>query len=106
MKLFHEEIFGPIAPIYAFQNEKNVITLSNNTYYGLAAYIFTKKISSAYRFAEAIEAGSIGINTTDIYSELLPFGGWKESGLNREMGLEQSLDDFLETKSLVFGNLK
>ena len=106
MHLFHEEIFGPIAPIYRFSSEEEVITLANQTEYGLAAYLFTQNMTRCFRVAERLEAGSVGINTTDIYSELLPFGGWKQSGLSREMGLEKSLDDFLETKSLVIGNLK
>lgn len=105
MAMFHEEIFGPIAPIYRFSGEEEVITLANDTEYGLAAYLFTENIGRSIRVAEALEAGSVGINTTDVYSELLPFGGWKQSGLSREMGLEKCLDDFLETKSLVIGGL-
>ncbi|MGE0198229.1 MAG: NAD-dependent succinate-semialdehyde dehydrogenase [Simkaniaceae bacterium] len=105
MALFHEEIFGPVAPFYRFSSEEEVLALANATEYGLAAYVFTENMGRSLRVAEALEAGSVGINTTAIYSELLPFGGWKQSGLGREMGLEKSLDPFLETKSLVIGGI-
>ena len=106
MDLYHEEIFGPIAPFYRFSTDEEAIQIANDTEYGLAAYIFTENLRRSYRFSEALEAGSVGINTTDVYSELLPFGGWKQSGLGREMGLENSLNPFLETKSLVIGSLQ
>ena len=105
MALYREEIFGPVAAIYRFKTEEKAIQMANDTHYGLAAYLFTENIGRSWRVAEALQAGSVGINTTDVFSELLPFGGWKESGLGREMGLEKSLDDFYETKSLVIGGI-
>jgi len=105
MQLFYEEIFGPLAPMYRFSNEEEGVRLANNIEHGLAAYLFTKNIERSFRVAEMLEAGSVGINTTEVYSELLPFGGWKQSGINREMGIEKGLDDFLELKSFFIGGI-
>ena len=105
MQMYKEEVFGPVAPIYKFSTEEEVIKMANDTNYGLAAYLFTENIGRAYRVAESFEAGSVGINTTDVVSELLPFGGWKESGLGRENGLIGSLDSYCEVKSIIFSGV-
>ena len=106
MRLFHEEIFGPVAALYPFSTEEEAIRLANDTNYGLAAYLFSKNIGRTWRVAEALEAGSIGVNTCDVTSELLPFGGWKESGIGRENGIVGSLDDYTENKSLIIGEIQ
>lgn len=105
MSLYRAEIFGPVAPIYRFTTESEAISMANDTPYGLAAYLFSQNPSRMWRVAEALEAGSIGVNTCDVTSELLPFGGWKESGIGRENGAIGSLDGYLEQKSVVLGGM-
>ncbi len=101
MRIYREEVFGPVAPIYRFSSEEEAIKMANDTNYGLASYLFSENIGRTYRVAESLEAGTVGINTTDVVSELLPFGGWKESGIGRENSLIGSLDAYCETKSIV-----
>ena len=105
MRAYHEEIFGPIAAIYPFSTEEEAIAIANDTTYGLAAYVFSENIGRLYRIVDNLEAGSIGLNTTDITSELLPFGGWKESGIGRENGLIGSLDAYCENKSIIIAGI-
>ena len=97
MRMANEETFGPVAPIYHFNEESEVIRLANDTQYGLAAYFYTKDLSRTFRVYEALEYGIIGINTGIISTEVAPFGGVKESGLGREGG-PHGIDEFLETK--------
>ncbi len=99
-----EEIFAPVAAIYPFDTEEEVIGKANNTEYGLAAYGFTKDLNRAIRLAEKIEAGTIGINDAVPTTSNCPFGGFKQSGWGRELGAE-GLDSFLETKHISIGNL-
>ena len=106
MRMYREEVFGPVAPIYTFSTEEEAIQMANDTNYGLAAYLFSENIGRTWRVGEAFEAGSIGINTTDVVSELLPFGGWKESGLGRENSVIGSLDAYLEKKSLIISGIQ
>ncbi|MCB1082474.1 MAG: aldehyde dehydrogenase family protein, partial [Chlamydiia bacterium] len=106
MRMHAEEVFGPVAPIYTFKTEEEAIKMANNTNYGLAAYLFSENIGRTWRVAEQFEAGSVGINTTDVVSELLPFGGYKESGLGRENGVQGSLDPYLEKKSLIISSIQ
>ncbi|MDN3509310.1 MAG: NAD-dependent succinate-semialdehyde dehydrogenase [Candidatus Neptunochlamydia sp.] len=106
MQMYREEVFGPVAPIYTFSTEEEAIQMANDTNYGLAAYLFSEDIGRTWRVGEAFEAGSVGINTTDVVSELLPFGGWKESGLGRENGVVGSLDAYLEKKSLIISDIQ
>lgn len=106
MRMYREEIFGPVAPIYTFSTEEEAIRMANDTNYGLAAYLFSENIGRTWRVGEALEAGSVGINTTDVVSELLPFGGWKESGLGRENGVIGSLDAYLEKKALIIAGIQ
>ena len=102
MNFFKEEIFGPIAPIYKFENDKEVIEMANNTDYGLAAYFFSENISRCWKTAEKLEYGMIGINEGLISTEVAPFGGMKYSGYGRE-GSKYGILNYLEIKYLCFG---
>jgi succinate-semialdehyde dehydrogenase/glutarate-semialdehyde dehydrogenase len=104
MRLFNEEIFGPVAPIVKFETEAQAIALANATPFGLAAYFYSRDVGRCWRVAEAIEAGMVGINEGLISTEVAPFGGVKESGLGRE-GASEGLDEYLETKYLCFGGV-
>jgi succinate-semialdehyde dehydrogenase/glutarate-semialdehyde dehydrogenase len=104
MRLFQEEIFGPVAPIVKFNTEEQAIELANATPFGLAAYFYSRDVGRCWRVAEAIEAGMVGINEGLISTEVAPFGGVKESGLGRE-GSSEGLDEYLETKYLCFGGV-
>ncbi|MCP4047052.1 MAG: NAD-dependent succinate-semialdehyde dehydrogenase [Gammaproteobacteria bacterium] len=104
MRVFSEEIFGPVAPIFRFSTEKQAIAMANDTQFGLAAYFYTKDLGRAWRVAEAIEYGMVGVNEVAITSEVIPFGGVKESGQGRE-GSKYGLDDYLEIKYICMGGL-
>ncbi|KHJ55215.1 succinate-semialdehyde dehydrogenase [Aureimonas altamirensis] len=93
----HEEIFGPVAPIYRFETEEEVIRLANSTEYGLAAYIFTQDLKRAMRVGKGIETGMLGINRGLLSDPAAPFGGVKQSGLGREGGVTGILE-FMEAK--------
>ena len=99
-----EETFAPIAPLVAFDTEEEAIERANRTHYGLAAYLFTTNLARAWRVAEALEAGTVGVNDAVPTTSTAPFGGMKESGLGRELGSE-GLDAFLETKHISFGGI-
>ncbi len=92
-----EETFGPMAPLYKFENEDEVIELANDTIYGLAAYFYAKDLSRVYKVSEALEYGIVGVNTGIISTEVAPFGGVKQSGLGRE-GSHHGIEEFLEMK--------
>ena len=94
-----EETFGPLAPLFKFSDEQQVIEAANATEYGLAAYFYTQNISRVFRVGEALEYGMIGINTGLISNEVAPFGGVKASGLGRE-GSKYGIDEYLEIKYL------
>lgn len=102
MDAYRTEIFGPVACLYEFENEEEATTMANATQAGLSAYVFTADQDRLQRCTEALEAGVVGANSSMIFSNDLPFGGIKQSGLGREHGLE-SLDEFLETKSICMG---
>ena len=104
MRLFREEIFGPVAPIIAFDSEDEVIEMANDTEYGLAAYFFTRDIGRVWRVSEALDYGMVGSNTGMLSNEAAPFGGVKQSGQGRE-GSKYGLDDYLEMKYLCMGGL-
>ncbi len=104
MRLFNEEIFGPVAPIVKFETEDEAVALANATPFGLAAYFYSRDVGRCWRVAEAIEAGMVGINEGLISTEVAPFGGVKESGLGRE-GSSEGLDEYFETKYLCFGGV-
>jgi succinate-semialdehyde dehydrogenase/glutarate-semialdehyde dehydrogenase len=96
-----EEIFGPVAPIYRFEDEAEVIARANNTEYGLAAYIFTRDLSRGMRVAGAVEAGMIGLNRGLVSDPAAPFGGVKQSGLGREGGQHHGIAEFMEAKYIA-----
>lgn len=96
-----EETFGPVAALFKFDTEAEVLRRANDTPYGLAAYLFTSDVSRAFRAGEALETGMVGINTGVISSAVAPFGGVKESGLGRE-GSHHGIDEFLEVQTLHF----
>lgn len=102
MKLMTEEPFAPVMPILDFDKLDDVIAAANNTPYGLAAYVFTNDLTVATRMAEGLEAGIIGINDPVPATPQCPFGGMKESGMGRELGVE-GLDAYLETKYVSVG---
>jgi len=96
-QITYEETFGPVAPIYKFSNEKEVIEMANDSPYGLASYFYSRDIGRIWRVAEALDYGMVGVNTGIMSKAEAPFGGVKESGLGRE-GSKYGLDDFLEVK--------
>jgi succinate-semialdehyde dehydrogenase/glutarate-semialdehyde dehydrogenase len=98
-RCMREETFAPVVPVSVFDDEQQVIRQANDTRYGLAAYAFTRDLSRMWRLAEALEAGTIGINETVPATSQCPFGGLKESGWGRELGLE-GVDAYLETKHI------
>lgn len=104
MKIHNNEIFGPVAAIYTFKTEAEVIAKANNTPYGLAAYFYTKDYRRIWRVSEQLEYGMVGINTGFISTAVAPFGGIKASGYGRE-GSKYGVDDFLELKYLCYGAL-
>jgi succinate-semialdehyde dehydrogenase/glutarate-semialdehyde dehydrogenase len=104
MDLTQEEIFGPVAPIYRFETEAEVIQKANDTPFGLAAYFYGQNIGRIFRVAEALEYGMVGINTGLISTVTAPFGGVKESGVGRE-GSKYGMDDYLEMKYMCFGGI-
>ncbi|MEO0521606.1 MAG: NAD-dependent succinate-semialdehyde dehydrogenase [Pseudomonadota bacterium] len=97
MKVAHEETFGPLAPLFKFENEDEVIAMANDTIFGLASYFYAKDLSRVYKVAEALEYGIVGVNTGIISTEVAPFGGVKQSGLGRE-GSHHGIEEFLEMK--------
>jgi succinate-semialdehyde dehydrogenase / glutarate-semialdehyde dehydrogenase len=96
-RVFHEEIFGPVAPIGTFSSEEEAIARANDTEYGLVAYVFTRDIKRAIRVCEGLETGMVGLNQGMVSNAGAPFGGVKQSGIGREGGHE-GLEEFLETK--------
>lgn len=99
MKVAREETFGPVAPLFRFETEEDVIAMANNTEFGLASYFFSRDLSKVFRVAEALEYGMVGINTGVISTEVAPFGGIKQSGQGRE-GSKYGIEDYLEVKYL------
>ena len=104
MKIFHEETFGPVAPLFRFKTDEEAIEMANNTQFGLAAYFYSRDIGRIWRVAEALEYGMVGINEGILSSEVAPFGGVKESGIGRE-GARQGMEEYLETKYMLMGAL-
>ena len=102
MRILNEEPFAPVMPLLSFGSLEEVIAAANNTPYGLAAYVFTNDLTTATRMAEGLEAGIIGINDPVPATPQCPFGGMKESGLGRELGVE-GLESYLETKYVSIG---
>jgi succinate-semialdehyde dehydrogenase/glutarate-semialdehyde dehydrogenase len=104
MLVMHEETFGPVAPLMKFDTEEEVIRLANATEFGLASYFYTRDVGRAWRVAERLESGIVGINEGIISTEVAPFGGVKESGIGRE-GSKYGLEEYLEIKYLCYGGV-
>jgi succinate-semialdehyde dehydrogenase/glutarate-semialdehyde dehydrogenase len=99
MRFAREEIFGPVAPLFRFSKDQEAISQANDTEFGLAAYLYTRDISRAWRVGEALEYGMVGLNTGLISNEVAPFGGIKQSGVGRE-GSHYGIEEYLEIKYL------
>jgi succinate-semialdehyde dehydrogenase/glutarate-semialdehyde dehydrogenase len=99
MKVAKEETFGPLAPIFRFSSDEEVVQMANDTEFGLAAYFYSRDVGRVWRVAEALEYGMVGINTGLISNEVAPFGGVKQSGLGRE-GSHYGIDDYVVIKYL------
>jgi acyl-CoA reductase-like NAD-dependent aldehyde dehydrogenase len=97
MKVMREETFGPVAPIMAVADLDEAIRLANDTPYGLVAYAYTSDLRTTMAFVDRLEAGSVGINNVSVASVYAPYGGWKESGIGRELGLH-GLEGYVEAK--------
>jgi len=104
MILAKEETFGPVAPLFRFETEEEVIASANDTPFGLAAYLFTKDLARNFRVGDELEVGMIGLNVGAFATEVAPFGGVKQSGLGRE-GSHHGIDEFLEIKTFHIGGL-
>jgi succinate-semialdehyde dehydrogenase/glutarate-semialdehyde dehydrogenase len=104
MKVAVEETFGPVAPLFRFKDEADVIAQANDTEFGLASYFYARDMGRVWRVAEALEAGIVGVNTGLISTEVAPFGGVKQSGVGRE-GSKYGIDDFLQIKYVSMGGV-
>jgi succinate-semialdehyde dehydrogenase/glutarate-semialdehyde dehydrogenase len=104
MRVFREEIFGPVAPLFKFSTEEEAIAMANDTEFGLACYFYSRDIGRIWRVGEGLEYGIVGINEGIISNEMAPFGGVKESGQGRE-GSKYGLDDYLEMKYMCMGGI-
>ncbi len=104
MRVFREEIFGPIAPLFKFDTEEEALQMANDTEFGLACYFYSRDIGRIWRVAEGLEYGIVGINEGIISNEMAPFGGVKESGQGRE-GSKYGLDDYTEIKYMCIGGI-
>lgn len=105
MRVFREEIFGPVAPLLRFSDEEEAIRMANDTEFGLACYFYSRDIGRVWRVAEGLDYGIVGINEGLISNEMAPFGGIKESGQGRE-GSKYGMDDYLEIKYLCMGGIE
>ena len=104
MLITREETFGPVAPLFRFHTEDEVIGMANDTPFGLAAYFYARDVGRCFRVAEALEYGIIGVNEGIISTEVAPFGGVKQSGLGRE-GSHHAIEEFTELKYVLMGGL-
>lgn len=102
MKMMTEETFGPVAPLFRFESEEDVISMANATDVGLAGYFYTRNLHRAYRVAEALEVGMVGVNTGIISDPASPFGGVKQSGFGRE-GSSVGIEEYQITKQVTMG---
>ena len=104
MEFAREEIFGPVAPVFRFKDEKEVIELANATEFGLASYFYARDIGRVWRVAEGLEYGMVCVNDGILSTEVAPFGGVKESGSGRE-GSKYGIDEFIEIKAITMAGL-
>jgi len=105
MVVAHEETFGPVAPLFRFKDEADVIDQANDTEFGLASYFYAKDLARVFRVAEALEYGMVGVNTGLISTAEAPFGGVKLSGLGRE-GSKYGIEEFMEIKYVCLGGIR
>ena len=105
MLVAREETFGPVAPVFSFRDEKEALRMANDTEFGLASYFYTRDLARAWRVAEGLEYGIVGLNTGLISTEVAPFGGVKESGIGRE-GSKYGILDYTEIKYLCIGGIE
>lgn len=104
MACFREETFGPMAPLFRFKSDDDVVRMANDTEYGLAAYFFSQNFKRIWKVAEALEYGMVGVNSVSVVAPQAPFGGWKESGIGHE-GSKYGIEDYLELKLVALGGL-
>lgn len=104
MRVFSDEIFGPVAPLFRFETEEQAIAMANDTEVGLASYLYTQSIGRMWRVAEGLEYGIVGVNEGLISNEMAPFGGIKESGSGRE-GSKYGIEDYLDIKYMCIGGI-
>jgi succinate-semialdehyde dehydrogenase/glutarate-semialdehyde dehydrogenase len=104
MQIFSEETFGPVAPLIRFKDDAEVVKMANDSEFGLASYFYSRDIGRAWRIAEQLEAGMVGVNTGLVTTHVAPFGGVKQSGLGRE-GSKYGIDEFVEVKYICFGGI-
>ena len=105
MRVAREETFGPVAPLFRFKTEQEVIGMANATEFGLASYFFSRDLGRVFRVAEALESGMVCVNSGLLSTEVAPFGGVKQSGLGRE-GSRHGLDEYLEIKYLCLAGIQ
>lgn len=104
MTIVQQELFGPVLPVISFEDDEQVLSMANDTEYGLACYFYTDSLKRIIKFSEGLEYGMVGVNEGIISTEVAPFGGIKESGIGRE-GAKQGMDEYLETKYICLGGL-
>jgi len=104
MRISREETFGPVAPLFRFKTEQEVIAMANDTEFGLAAYFYSRDVGRIFRVAEALESGMVAVNTGNFSNEVAPFGGVKQSGLGRE-GSKYGIEEYLEIKFVTLAGL-
>ncbi|MHA2764051.1 NAD-dependent succinate-semialdehyde dehydrogenase [Vibrio harveyi] len=104
MAIVQQELFGPVLPVISFDDDEQVLSMANDTEYGLACYFYTDSLKRIIKFSEGLEYGMVGVNEGIISTEVAPFGGVKESGIGRE-GAKQGMDEYLETKYICLGGL-
>ena len=104
MKVAREETFGPLASIFRFSDEDELIKAANDTEFGLASYFYSRDIARIWRVAEALETGMVGVNVGLMANEAVPFGGIKESGVGRE-GSHYGIEDYLEVKYICMAGV-
>lgn len=99
-EISREEVFGPVVVIIGFTDEEEVVSHANNTQFGLAGAVFTQDVNRGIRIASAISSGTVGINCCGVLNANVPFGGYKQSGLGRELG-QDALAEYTQTKTIV-----
>jgi succinate-semialdehyde dehydrogenase/glutarate-semialdehyde dehydrogenase len=104
MAFAREEIFGPVAPIFKFSTEDEVVALANATEFGLASYFYARDLGRVFRVAEGLEYGMVCVNDGILSTEVAPFGGVKESGIGRE-GSKYGIDEYVEIKYVTLAGM-